>query len=81
MDADRQLERLIAKADLPAIRLSEAFPDGDRLVAACEERGLEGIVSKRLGSPYVSGRTKNWIKVKCPAWREANRQRFKMFED
>ena len=76
-----RLERLIAKADLPAIRLSEAFDDAHRLLAACEERGLEGIVSKRLGSSYVSGRTKNWIKVKCPAWREANRERFKMFEE
>ena len=28
--------------------------------------GCEGIVSKRLGSPYQSGRTMNWIKVKNP---------------
>ena len=28
--------------------------------------GCEGIVSKRLGSPYRSGRTMNWIKVKNP---------------
>jgi ATP-dependent DNA ligase len=28
--------------------------------------GLEGIVSKRLGSPYVSGRTSNWLKFKNP---------------
>jgi hypothetical protein len=27
----------------------------------------EGIVSKRVGSRYVSGRTDNWIKVKNPA--------------
>jgi bifunctional non-homologous end joining protein LigD len=26
--------------------------------------GLEGIVSKRLGSPYVSGRTRAWLKTK-----------------
>jgi bifunctional non-homologous end joining protein LigD len=29
--------------------------------------GLEGIVSKRLGSPYRSGRSKHWIKAKNPA--------------
>jgi bifunctional non-homologous end joining protein LigD len=29
--------------------------------------GLEGIVSKRLGSPYRSGRSQNWIKSKNPA--------------
>jgi ATP-dependent DNA ligase len=27
----------------------------------------EGIVSKRLGSPYVSGRSRHWIKSKNPA--------------
>jgi bifunctional non-homologous end joining protein LigD len=29
--------------------------------------GFEGIVSKRLGSPYVSGRSRHWIKSKNPA--------------
>ena len=27
---------------------------------------IEGIVSKRLGSPYVSGRSRHWIKSKNP---------------
>ena len=29
--------------------------------------GFEGIVSKRLGSPYRSGRSRDWIKSKNPA--------------
>jgi bifunctional non-homologous end joining protein LigD len=29
--------------------------------------GLAGIVSKRLGSPYRSGRSKDWVKIKNPA--------------
>jgi ATP-dependent DNA ligase len=28
--------------------------------------GLEGIVSKRLGGLYTSGRCRNWVKVKNP---------------
>jgi len=33
------------------------------------EMGLEGIVSERLGgSSYWSGRVKNWVKVKNPAF-------------
>jgi ATP-dependent DNA ligase len=28
--------------------------------------GCEGIVSKRLGSPYRSGRSPHWLKVKNP---------------
>jgi ATP-dependent DNA ligase len=27
---------------------------------------LEGIVSKRIGSRYVSGRTRAWLKTKNP---------------
>jgi bifunctional non-homologous end joining protein LigD len=30
--------------------------------------GCEGIVSKRLGSLYRSGRSRQWIKVKNPAF-------------
>jgi bifunctional non-homologous end joining protein LigD len=33
---------------------------------ACQ-LGLEGIVSKRLGSRYTSGRTPDWPKMKNPA--------------
>jgi bifunctional non-homologous end joining protein LigD len=29
--------------------------------------GCEGIVSKRLGSPYRAGRSAHWVKVKNPA--------------
>jgi bifunctional non-homologous end joining protein LigD len=28
--------------------------------------GFEGIVSKRRGSPYVSGRSPHWLKLKNP---------------
>ena len=35
------------------------------LSAAAEQLGLEGIVSKRLGSPYRSGRVETWRKIKC----------------
>ena len=29
--------------------------------------GCEGIVSKRLGSPYRAGRSAHWLKIKNPA--------------
>src|SRR4051794_15636261 len=39
--------------------------DGAALLAASRAQGLEGIVAKRLGSPYVPGRrTPAWVKVK-----------------
>jgi ATP-dependent DNA ligase len=48
---------------------------GERLLAECGERELEGIVAKHKASVYRSGRATSWIKVKCPAWRAANRDR------
>ena len=37
-----------------------ALPDGDASTAAM------GILSKRLGSRYQSGRTRDWLKFKNP---------------
>ncbi len=34
----------------------------------CEVEGLEGLVFKRLASPYRSTRSHDWRKVKCSAW-------------
>jgi bifunctional non-homologous end joining protein LigD len=38
--------------------------------------GVEGIVSKRADAAYRSGRRPEWVKTKCPEWREANKDRF-----
>ncbi len=50
-----------------SIVLNEHFEENGALVfdAACQ-LGCEGIVSKRLGSPYRSGRSPHWVKVKNP---------------
>ena len=40
-------------------------PGGVLFRHACK-MGLEGIVSKRLGSSYRSGRSTNWLKMKNP---------------
>jgi ATP-dependent DNA ligase len=51
-----------------SIVLNEHFEDDGAAVyrAACQ-LGCEGIVSKRLGSPYRSGRSPHWLKIKNPA--------------
>jgi bifunctional non-homologous end joining protein LigD len=51
----------------PKISLNEHFEEDGALVydAACQ-LGCEGIASKRLGSPYRSGRSAHWVKVKNP---------------
>jgi bifunctional non-homologous end joining protein LigD len=42
-------------------------PRGDIVFRHACKMGLEGIVSKRLGSRYVSGRSRDWLKFKNPA--------------
>jgi bifunctional non-homologous end joining protein LigD len=39
---------------------------GDIALRHACKLGLEGIVSKRLGSRYVSGRSRDWLKFKNP---------------
>ena len=39
--------------------------DGDIFFKKACKKGLEGIVSKKKLSPYISGRNRNWLKVKC----------------
>jgi ATP-dependent DNA ligase len=51
----------------PGIALNEHFVgDGDIVYRQACKLGCEGIVSKRLGSLYRSGRSKQWVKVKNP---------------
>jgi DNA ligase D-like protein (predicted ligase) len=50
----------------PAWQTVASFPGtGTALLAATREQGLEGVVAKRLQSPYLPGRrTRNWLKTK-----------------
>jgi bifunctional non-homologous end joining protein LigD len=72
------LEKLVYKTRDNWLRLSESFDDGTKLLASCERMGLEGIVSKRRDFPYRSGQA-DWIKVKSLSWREANKDRWELF--
>jgi bifunctional non-homologous end joining protein LigD len=67
----RRLERLLDSRNR-CVRLSESFEDGDALLAAVRRQGLEGVVAKRVDSPYRQGRrTREWLKIKT-----RNRQEF-----
>jgi bifunctional non-homologous end joining protein LigD len=62
------LASVLAKAP-PGLRLNEHLEHDDAELVfrhACK-MGLEGIVSKRKGSPYRSGRSPDWFKMKNPA--------------
>jgi bifunctional non-homologous end joining protein LigD len=66
------LDLLAENKDQTTIRLAEHLDVAgvDVLKAACNLK-LEGIVSKRLSEPYVSGRTGIWTKAKCRATQHA----------
>jgi hypothetical protein len=52
----------------PGIQLNEHFAheDGEVVFRHACKMELEGIVSKRLGSRYRSGRSPDWLKMKNP---------------
>ena len=61
-----KLEALLAKSDQSVLRYSEHFAvDGAEMYDKACAKGLEGIISKRADAPYVAGRQKSWLKVKC----------------
>jgi bifunctional non-homologous end joining protein LigD len=61
------LARLLAAAG-PGLRLNDwiADVDGATIFEHACKLGLEGIVSKRSGSRYESGRSSHWLKIKNP---------------
>ncbi len=62
-DRRRLLDQVLEPG--PRWRCSPLHDDGPALRDAAAERGLEGVVAKRLDSRYEPGkRTRSWIKVK-----------------
>lgn len=60
-----KLQKLIARSQ--ALRYSEHLAgDGQQIYEHACKLGLEGIVSKRLDFPYMSGRSKSWLKTRNP---------------
>jgi bifunctional non-homologous end joining protein LigD len=62
----QKLARLV-RTPRPGIVLNEHYDgEGDIVFKYACKLGCEGIVSKRLGSTYSSGRFAHWVKVKNP---------------
>ncbi len=48
------------------LRMTEQMlGDGAALLARACDDGWEGLIAKRLGTPYVSTRSRDWLKLKC----------------
>lgn len=62
----RQMLHDLLEGHDAAIRLSETVEaDGEELLKHACELGLEGIIAKHEDRPYRSGRTGDWLKIKC----------------
>jgi bifunctional non-homologous end joining protein LigD len=58
-----RLEKLLARN--PVVQLSGSFEDGEALLDAAREQGLEGVMAKRPTSRYAEGkRGRDWLKIK-----------------
>jgi bifunctional non-homologous end joining protein LigD len=80
IERKNRLEQLFAGLSSPHLGYSESFSDPIALLKAADRLGLEGIVSKRRNAPYRSGPSRDWIKTKTAAWRQTNRERWRLFE-
>jgi len=61
-----RLQALLKDAPNDKLRFSEAMDAApeDILAAACH-MGLEGVIAKRRDAPYVTRRSRDWVKLKC----------------
>ncbi len=60
------LADLISPTSDGSIRLSQEIAvDGETLLEHACQAGLEGIIAKHRDRPYRSGRTGDWLKIKC----------------
>ena len=75
-----KLADLLSGVDSVHVRYSVSFEDRQALLEAVTRLGMEGVVSKKRGSAYRSGRCRDWLKVKSAVWRKANRERWNLFK-
>ena len=65
-DRKNRLKKLLGNGDQALLRYVQHLSDaGDAVLQSACRMHLEGIVSKRLDSPYRSGRSDLWTKAKC----------------
>ena len=60
------LAKLLKEQQLSIVLNEHYEEDGAIVLREACKLGCKGIVSKRLGSPYRSGRVAHWVKVKNP---------------
>lgn len=65
IERKERLEALLREASPPIRVADHVIGAGEQLFHSLCGAGQEGIIAKRIDAPYRTGRTKNWVKVKC----------------
>jgi bifunctional non-homologous end joining protein LigD len=67
LNRKERLQQLMSEKKLPdwLVYSDHVVGSGHEFYSQACGAGLEGVVSKRADSTYVSGRTKSWLKTKC----------------
>jgi bifunctional non-homologous end joining protein LigD len=67
IERKRVLKELFEETGLssPVLYADHLAADGPKLFEHAGKLGYEGIISKKAGAPYRSGRGDAWVKVKC----------------
>ncbi|HEY7631012.1 MAG TPA: non-homologous end-joining DNA ligase [Thermoleophilaceae bacterium] len=64
----RERRKRLTKAirERPALQVSQAWTgDSERRFGDACRSGWEGLIAKRADAPYVTGRSRDWLKLKC----------------
>jgi bifunctional non-homologous end joining protein LigD len=72
LEVRRELLEKLLEGHGPPLQFSRGA-EGDivQLLSAAKEAGLEGLMAKHKGSPYVAGRSKHWLKLRFDRRQEA----------
>jgi bifunctional non-homologous end joining protein LigD len=63
----KERKALLQKIKLtkPLVYMSHLEEEGERYYAEACRRGWEGLIAKKQDSLYISGRSREWLKLKC----------------
>jgi bifunctional non-homologous end joining protein LigD len=65
LERKERLQTLLKSNKVPLRYSAHVIGQGAEMFAKACETGLEGILSKQANAPYVGGRQRSWLKIKC----------------
>lgn len=65
LERKERLQSLLRRNKSPLRYSGHVLGQGSEMFAKACETGLEGIISKEAKAPYIAGRQRSWLKIKC----------------